>query len=150
YTSGSTGVPKGAMIEHAGMLNHLLLMIDELDMDNKSVVAFTAPFTFDISVWQLLSGLLCGGRIAIYRESQLLDPSELQSSLYKEGVTILQLVPSYVSGLLDIASDFDLRKLHYFLVTGEAVHTSLLSKWFARYPDIPVVNAYGPTEAGDD
>ncbi|MCX2765160.1 AMP-binding protein, partial [Aquimarina muelleri] len=98
YTSGSTGVPKGAMIEHAGMLNHLLLMVEELDMDSRSVVAFTAPFTFDISVWQILSSLLCGGRISIYSESQLLDPVGLQSSIYKEGVTILQLVPSYVSG----------------------------------------------------
>ncbi|WP_281925999.1 AMP-binding protein, partial [Flavobacterium collinsii] len=50
YTSGSTGFPKGAMIEHSGLLNHLLVMIDDLDMDSTSVVGFTAPFTFDISV----------------------------------------------------------------------------------------------------
>ena len=31
FTSGSTGEPKGAMCEHAGMLNHLYAKIDDLD-----------------------------------------------------------------------------------------------------------------------
>ncbi|KAA1239850.1 amino acid adenylation domain-containing protein, partial [Aquimarina sp. RZ0] len=150
YTSGSTGVPKGAMIEHKGLLNHLLLMIDELGMDSNSVVAFTAPFTFDISVWQLLSGLLSGGRIVIYSEASILDVSGFQSRASKDGITLLQLVPSYVSNLLDNEEDEGLDQLRYFLVTGEAVSTSLLSRWFSRYPDVPVVNAYGPAEASDD
>ncbi|WP_345027244.1 AMP-binding protein, partial [Flavivirga jejuensis] len=150
YTSGSTGVPKGAMIEHKGLLNHLLLMIDELDMDSYSVVAFTAPFTFDISVWQVLSGLLIGGRIAIYSESKILDPYELQASLSEDVVSHLQLVPSYVSSLLDTGGSKSLERLRYFLVTGESVSKSLLSRWFSRYPSVPVVNAYGPAEASDD
>ncbi|WP_148639250.1 non-ribosomal peptide synthetase, partial [Aquimarina longa] len=150
YTSGSTGVPKGAMIEHRGLLNHLLIMIDELEMDSTSVVAFTAPFTFDISVWQLLSALLSGGRVVMYSERQILDATVLQESLYDDGVTHLQLVPSYVSELLDVTSNKDLSQLHYFLVTGEATQHSLLSRWFSRYPEIPVVNAYGPAEAADD
>ncbi|WP_062054967.1 hybrid non-ribosomal peptide synthetase/type I polyketide synthase, partial [Aquimarina longa] len=150
YTSGSTGVPKGAMIEHRGLLNHLLIMVDELEMDSSSVVAFTAPFTFDISVWQLLSALLCGGRIAMYSEHQIMDATVLQSCLYDDNVTILQLVPSYVSELLTVESNKDLSQLHHFLVTGEATQHSLLSRWFSRYPNIPVVNAYGPAEAADD
>ncbi len=150
YTSGSTGVPKGAMIEHSGLLNHLLIMIDELSMTTESVVAFTAPFTFDISVWQMLSGLLSGGKVVIYSEEQILDPSSLQESLYDHNVSHLQLVPSYVSGLLDTSSEKSLEKLSYFLVTGEATQHSLLSRWFSRYPNIPVVNAYGPAEASDD
>ncbi|MBG6133776.1 amino acid adenylation domain-containing protein, partial [Aquimarina sp. EL_43] len=150
YTSGSTGVPKGAMIEHRGLLNHLLLMIDELEMDLSSVVAFTAPFTFDISVWQILSALLCGGRVAIYNEDTILDPQFLEKSLSEDEVSILQLVPSYVSELLDIETPKGLNRLKYFLVTGEAVSRGVLQKWFSQYPNIPVVNAYGPAEAADD
>ncbi|WP_062052622.1 non-ribosomal peptide synthetase [Aquimarina longa] len=150
YTSGSTGKPKGAMIEHCGLLNHLLVMIDELDMNSDSVVAFTAPFTFDISVWQLLSGLLCGGRIAIYSERMILDTYDFQDGLSTYGVTHLQLVPSYVLGLLETGSSKGLEDLHYFLVTGEAATPSLLRSWFSLYPSIPVVNAYGPAEASDD
>ncbi|WP_262487635.1 non-ribosomal peptide synthetase [Flavobacterium tructae] len=150
YTSGSTGVPKGAMIDHCGLLNHLLVMVDELEMDNNSVVAFTAPFTFDISVWQLLSGLLCGGRIAIYSERMILDISDFQDALEIYQVTHLQLVPSYLLSLLETGSRKGLEDLHYFLITGEAATTSLLQLWFSVYPSIPVVNAYGPAEASDD
>ncbi|UFH41822.1 non-ribosomal peptide synthase/polyketide synthase [Flavobacterium cupriresistens] len=150
YTSGSTGAPKGAMIEHSGLLNHLLIMIDDLNMDSTSVVAFTAPFTFDISVWQLLSGLLCGGRIAIYSESMILDTNDFQNALCSYGVTHLQLVPSYILNLLETGSRKGLEDLRYFLVTGEAATISLLESWFASFPSIAVVNAYGPAEASDD
>src|SRR2546426_4605325 len=48
FTSGSTGEPKGAMCEHAGMLNHLLAKIDDLSIGEGDVVAQTAPQCFDI------------------------------------------------------------------------------------------------------
>ncbi|OXB25274.1 hypothetical protein B0A80_01655, partial [Flavobacterium tructae] len=150
YTSGSTGVPKGAMIDHCGLLNHLLVMIDELQMNNESVIAFTAPFTFDISVWQLLSGLLCGGRIVIYSNQMILNIYGFQNALSYYGVTHLQLVPSYLLNLLEIGSTRGLEDLHYFLITGETATQSLLQSWFSLYPFIPVVNAYGPAEASDD
>ena len=55
FTSGSTGEPKGAMCEHAGMLNHLFAKIDDLEIGEGQVVAQTAPQCFDISLWQLVS-----------------------------------------------------------------------------------------------
>ena len=65
FTSGSTGEPKGAMCEHAGMLNHLYAKIDDLEIGAGQVVAQTAPQCFDISMWQLVSALLAGGRTLI-------------------------------------------------------------------------------------
>src|SRR5256886_1556127 len=62
FTSGSTGEPKGAMCEHAGMLNHLFAKIDDLRIGEGDVVAQTAPQCFDIWLGQLVSALLVGGR----------------------------------------------------------------------------------------
>src|SRR2546425_1050246 len=62
FTSGSTGEPKGAMCEHAGMLNHVFAKIDDLKIGAGDVMAQTAPQCFDISLWQLVSALLVGGR----------------------------------------------------------------------------------------
>ena len=73
FTSGSTGEPKGAMCEHAGMLNHLYAKIDDLEIHEGDVVAQVAPQSFDISLWQLVSALLVGGRTLIVEQELILD-----------------------------------------------------------------------------
>src|SRR6266566_4590910 len=65
FTSGSTGEPKGAMCEHLGMLNHVFAKIQDLGIGEGQVVAQTAPQCFDISLWQLVSALLVGGRTLV-------------------------------------------------------------------------------------
>ncbi|MGW5749226.1 AMP-binding protein, partial [Amycolatopsis sp. NPDC003861] len=40
--------------------------------------------------------------------------------------------------------------LRWLVVTGEALPPDLCTRWFARFPDVPLVNAYGPTECSDD
>src|SRR5207245_234987 len=73
FASGSTGEPKGAMCEHAGMLNHLCAKIDELRSGEGTVVAQTAPQCFDISLWQLVSAILVGGRTLLVEQDAILD-----------------------------------------------------------------------------
>ncbi|WP_212004586.1 non-ribosomal peptide synthetase [Chitinophaga sp. HK235] len=152
YTSGSTGVPKGVMIEHQGLLNHLYAKINTLEIDGQSVIAQTATYSFDISVWQMFAALVCGGTTVIYPSSVIYDPSSLLALTSRSGVTILELVPSYLSSLLQSGIRTPLNGLRYLLVTGEEVSAALLEQWFshAAYGGIPVVNAYGPTEASDD
>src|SRR5881628_3560326 len=73
FTSGSTGEPKGAMCEHAGMLNHLCAKMHDLGIGEGQVVAQTAPQCFDISLWQLVSALLAGGRTLLVEQEAILD-----------------------------------------------------------------------------
>jgi amino acid adenylation domain-containing protein len=150
YTSGSTGTPKGVLIEHRGMVNHLFAKINELGINDKTVLAFTAAYTFDISVWQLFAALVCGGQTIIYPDELIYQPGELLRAVSASGVTILELVPAYLSVALEQAGEVTFNQLHYLLVTGEVVKRSVLAQWFASYSGIPVVNAYGPTEASDD
>jgi amino acid adenylation domain-containing protein/non-ribosomal peptide synthase protein (TIGR01720 family) len=152
YTSGSTGKPKGVMVEHAGMINHLFAKIDDLQMDAETVLAFTASYTFDISVWQMFAAILCGGRTVIYTDELIYKPSDLIGAVAQDQITILELVPSYLAAVLQEEMDIPLEKLRYLMVTGEAVSQHVLSLWFSHryYAGIPVVNAYGPTEASDD
>ncbi|MCW3467114.1 non-ribosomal peptide synthase/polyketide synthase [Chitinophaga nivalis] len=152
YTSGSTGKPKGVLVEHAGLLNHLLAMVEEFNMNEATILAFTAPYTFDISVWQMVNALICGGRTIIYPNELILRPDALISRVDKQGVTLLQLVPSYLTAALQGNVPVTLEALQYLLVTGEAVQRQLLEQWFGHehFRNIPVANAYGPTEASDD
>ncbi|MGW2836555.1 non-ribosomal peptide synthetase [Streptomyces sp. NPDC001493] len=152
FTSGSTGEPKGAMVEHAGMLNHLLAKIEDLEIGEGDVVAQTAPQCFDISVWQLLSALLTGGRTLLVGQEAILDVRRFVDTLADRRVNVLQLVPSYLDAVLAFLEQHarDLPGLRCVSVTGEALKKDLVRRWFTTVPGTVLVNAYGLTETSDD
>jgi amino acid adenylation domain-containing protein len=152
FTSGSTGEPKGAMCEHAGMLNHIIAKIDDLSIGEGDVVAQTAPQCFDISLWQLLSALLAGGRTLLVEQEAILDAKRFIGKIVDGRVAVVQVVPSYLEVLLSWLEQHPraLPDLRYVSVTGEALKKDLTQRWFAAHPGIRLVNAYGLTETSDD
>jgi amino acid adenylation domain-containing protein len=152
FTSGSTGTPKGAMCEHGGMLNHLHAKIDDLEISEGQVVAQTAPQCFDISLWQLLSALLTGGRTLLVEQDVILDVGQFLDTIARERVGVLQVVPSYLEVVLTCLEQHPraLPDLRYVSVTGEALKKELAQRWFAAQPHVKLVNAYGLTETSDD
>ncbi|WP_069744386.1 amino acid adenylation domain-containing protein [Streptomyces sp. EN23] len=152
FTSGSTGEPKGAMCEHDGFVNHLYAKIEDLGVEEGQVVAQTAPQSFDISLWQLVSALVVGGRTLIVEQDAILDVDRFLETVERGGVTVLQIVPSYLEVLLSRLEDSPgrLPLLRCVSVTGEALKKELTVRWFARFPHIALVNAYGLTETSDD
>ena len=153
YTSGSTGLPKGAMVEHRGMINHLYAKIKDLQLTAVDIIAQNAPQSFDISVWQFLSSLLLGGAVHILPESIASDPVQLLQQTAAQQITILEVVPSLLRTMVDeIAQGLapDLASLRYMIPTGEALPPNLARQWLRYCPQIPLVNAYGPTECSDD
>ena len=152
FTSGSTGEPKGAMCEHAGLLNHLLAKIDDLKIGEGTVVAQTAPQCFDISLWQLISALLVGGRTLIIEQEMILDAKRFIDKIVAARVNVVQVVPSYLEVVLSYLAQEprELPDLRCVLVTGEALKKELAQRWFAAQPGIKLINAYGLTETSDD
>ncbi|HWD01402.1 MAG TPA: amino acid adenylation domain-containing protein [Amycolatopsis sp.] len=152
FTSGSTGEPKGAMCEHAGMLNHLLAKIDDLGIAEGQVVAQTAPQCFDISLWQLLAALLVGGSTLIVEQEVILDAERFVDRIAHGRVAVAQVVPSYLEVVLSYLESHPrpLPELRCVSVTGEALKKELTQRWFATYPNVRLVNAYGLTETSDD
>ena len=154
YTSGSTGVPKGVMIHHRGMVNHLWANIEALSMTSSDVLAQTASQCFDISVWQFLAPLIIGGRVHIFPDEITQDPPRLLSEVDRAGVTVFEIVPSLLQvALADVKTQKQkpaLQSLRWLLPTGEEVPVALCREWFRTYPSIPLMNAYGPSECSDD
>ncbi|GHE02803.1 non-ribosomal peptide synthetase [Streptomyces alanosinicus] len=152
FTSGSTGEPKGAMCEHAGMLNHLHAKIDDLALGEGYVVAQTAPQCFDISLWQLLSPLLVGGRTLLVEQDVITDVERFVDTLQRGRVGVAQVVPSYLEVVVSYLEQHPrpLPDLRCVSVTGEALKRELVQRWFAVQPDIRLLNAYGLTETSDD
>ncbi len=155
YTSGSTGAPKGAMVEHRGLTNHLQAKISDLRLTAEDVIAQTAPQSFDISVWQFLAPLWLGGRVQVYDEATVYQPAELLRAVGRDEVTVVELVPALLRAALDGwkhegTKPPELASCRWLMLTGEALPPSLSRAWQEVYPEIPVVNAYGPTECSDD
>ncbi|MGW4852533.1 amino acid adenylation domain-containing protein [Streptomyces sp. NPDC004288] len=152
FTSGSTGEPKGAMVEHAGMLNHLLAKTEDLGVGAGSVVAQTASQCFDISLWQLLAAPLVGGRTLLVEQEAVLDVHRFLDLITEERVDVLQVVPSYLDVLISALERAPraLPDLECVSVTGEALPAGLARRWFRVRPGSSLVNAYGLTETSDD
>jgi non-ribosomal peptide synthetase-like protein len=152
FTSGSTGEPKGAMCEHAGMLNHLYAKIHDLGIDEGDVVTEIARQCFDISLWQLVAGLLVGGRTLIIEQAVILDLQRFVDTIVDGKVSVVQVVPSYLDAVLSYLEKHprELPDLKCVSVTGEALKAELARRWFAAKPSIKLVNAYGLTETSDD
>src|SRR5207249_4658154 len=136
FTSGSTGEPKGAMCEHAGMLNHLYAKIDDLGIGEGQVVTQIAPQCFDISLWQLVAGLLVGGRTLIIEQEVILDLQRFVDTIADGKVSVMQVVPSYLDVVLSYLKEHprELPDLKCVSTTGEKLTMSLAQRWFAAMP----------------
>jgi amino acid adenylation domain-containing protein len=155
YTSGSTGLPKGAMVRHDGAVNHIFGEFDLLEFHLDTAFLQSAPASSDISVWQFLGPVLKGARTVLADFETVCDPTALFGLIKRERITLIELVPVVLQGLLEHARELNagersLPDLELAMVTGEAVSVPLVNLWLDTYSGIRLVNAYGPTEAADD
>jgi amino acid adenylation domain-containing protein len=155
-TSGSTGKPKATAVAQCGMLNHIEAKIRALSLTGEDIIAQTASVSFDVSIWQFLTALVCGGKTMVYGRDVVRDPLVLLDACQRDGVTVLEVVPSFLRLMLEVLAALPatrwpgLERLRWLVVTGEAFPSSLGRDWRAAYPHVGIVNAYGPTECSDD
>jgi amino acid adenylation domain-containing protein len=155
YTSGSTGRPKGAICRHDGALNHLYGELQGLGIDHPFTFLQTAASSSDISVWQFVAPLVFGGTTVVVDYEAVIDPMQLLRTIRDGRVTVAELVPVVLRGLLDYLAALSpeervLPDLGFMMATGESLPTALVNRWLALYPQIPIANTYGPTETSDD
>ncbi|HEU5377470.1 MAG TPA: amino acid adenylation domain-containing protein [Ktedonobacteraceae bacterium] len=155
FTSGSTGMPKGVMVNHLGMLNHNYAKMADLQITAADRVAQNGPQCFDIFVWQSLSALLVGGRVHIFKDTIAHDPRRLLEEVELNKISVLQLVPSMLRAIIQEVESLGearplLSALRWVVPTGDALPTDLCRKWLKLYPGIPLLNTYGSTECSDD
>lgn len=137
-------------MEREGMRNHLRSKLEVLALGPGDVVVQNASHCFDISVWQFLAPLMVGGRVVIYGEELVLNPAALLEAVRRDGVTVLETVPSYLELLLGMEGVENLRWLKFMVSTAETLSVALTLRWTERFPGVVLINAWGPTECSDD
>src|SRR5712691_7088619 len=100
FTSGSTGLPKGTMVEHRSVVNRLLWMNDAGLVRSDDRVLQRTPYAFDASVWEIFCPLIAGARLCFADRDGHRDPAYHIAAIRTWGITVLQTVPSFLALLL--------------------------------------------------
>lgn len=146
YTSGSTGEPKGVMIEHKGVINYFLWRKREYTLNHKDVILQTLSFTFDGFGANLYSSLLAGGTLVIPDQEARLNYRKLVSCINDKGVTHMSVIPSMYEAIMRSAESGDMKSLRLVVLGGYEASKVILHESKKRFPDVQLVNEYGPTE----
>jgi amino acid adenylation domain-containing protein/FkbM family methyltransferase/non-ribosomal peptide synthase protein (TIGR01720 family) len=152
FTSGSTGVPKGVVVEHRS-LRHLIEALEfavyqPLGIHSRARVSVNGALTFDTSVKQVFQ-LLQGRTLVLVPEDVRLDGAALLSYAEAMGLEVLDATPSQLTWLVEAGLATHPGRVRAVLAGGEALSRTL---WHAmRRPGAPtLVNLYGPTECTVD
>jgi amino acid adenylation domain-containing protein len=140
YTSGSTGIPKGVMIEHAGIANTIYAQRRAFDIGSHDRgLQFASP-SFDAAVSEIFIILTAGATLYIITENEKKNPSLFEQYISTNCISIATVPPVFLQ-LIEIENIRSLRKL---ITAGEAAVKNKVES-FSLTGDY--FNAYGPTES---
>jgi amino acid adenylation domain-containing protein len=147
YTSGSTGMPKGAMITHGNLYNIVDFTIRTFGYGPEEVGSALNANGFDMALAEMLMTLCSGGILGVYPE-EILFPKDILELTHRYGITKMFLVPSTLSSLVEsnlIQPDL-LHKVSDVHLGGESIPANVLTKAMSLFPQAGFHNSYGPTE----
>ncbi|WP_244164869.1 non-ribosomal peptide synthetase [Rhodococcoides fascians] len=146
FTSGSTGRPKGVAVSHRSVINQLEWMRAEYELDESDVFLLKTAATFDLSVWELWSWVVVGGRLVIATADGHRDPVYLSTLVQHEAVTTLHVVPSVLAAMVEASGGALPSSIRRVLAIGEALPAST-ARTVLGGGNLRLDNVYGPTEA---
>ncbi|MCC9020569.1 non-ribosomal peptide synthetase [Flavobacterium lipolyticum] len=144
YTSGSTGNPKGVLVPHKGV-TRLVKNTNYIDFDRVHAILSTGSVSFDASTFEFWGALLNGGKLVLCDKEDLLNTTKLASLIKTEKVDTMW----FTSGLLNQFTDQDVslfEGLINVLAGGEKLSAKHIRKLLEAYPELNLINGYGPTE----
>ncbi len=142
FTSGTTGEPKGVVVEHHGLNQFLAAMRSRpgCGADDR-MVSVTTP-SFDIFYLELFLPLISGATVILADHDRVRDGGRLAELLTGEGATLMQATPATWKLLLESEKPWP-RSLR-MLCGGEPMPPSLAERLLANGGEL--WNLYGPTE----
>ena len=151
FTSGSTGVPKGAILNHKSVITYIKWYIDAFNINSKTVFGSQTPFYFSMSVSDVFSTMVSGATLHIIPKMMFSFPVKLIEYLNDKKINTIYWVPSALSIVANFKT-FEYvtpKYLKKVLFAGEVMPTKNLNYWIKRLPKVTYANLFGPTETVD-
>ncbi|TGJ82343.1 hypothetical protein E0Z10_g6410 [Xylaria hypoxylon] len=148
FTSGSTGVPKGVMLSHEGLMNQIYGTTTFLGLGVETTLQ-QSPLGFDLMLDQIFLALCSGGTIVIVGKKGRGDPVHIANLMVKHNVTLTHFVPSEYSVLLNYGHHILTKtsSWRYAMSGGEPLRPNLLRAFRKlECQNLELVNVYGPAE----
>lgn len=149
FTSGTTGQPKGVQIGRESVQGLIDWMHLDFNLDTRPVFLNHTVFSFDVSLYDVFGTLSLGGSIVMLDRDTAAAPLKVAALMLEHQVSTWVSTPSFAQQqLLNAAfNQSALPALRTFLFCGEPLPVPLARTLRKRFPDVPILNTYGPTEA---
>jgi amino acid adenylation domain-containing protein len=144
YTSGSTGKPKGVIVTHQNIVS-LVKGSGFLDTTEEDVWLSTGSPSFDATTIEYWDALLCGARLMMCSQEELLHPVRLKEIIQNGSVTTMWFTAGWFNQLVE--TDISIfSTLKTVLAGGDRLSAWHVGELKRHYPEIRIINGYGPTE----
>ncbi|MGB5930633.1 MAG: amino acid adenylation domain-containing protein, partial [Cyclobacteriaceae bacterium] len=144
YTSGSTGMPKGVSVMHRNVVR-LVSDPNYAELDATTKILQTGAPVFDAITFEIWGSLLNGGQLFIIDKDDIIQTDRLGKYLKEYSINTLWLTASLFDQHINNDKSI-FQEVKQLIVGGEALTTSTVNALRNTYPDIDIINGYGPTE----
>lgn len=146
FTSGSTGVPKGAVLTHKNIIANISVQVQQFGSNEQHRTLLHLPMNHVAGATETtVPALITGGTLVLMDH---FHPVQTLQTIQRERVTVLGQVPTMFIMELNLPNfaEFDLSSLRRLIVAGAPTPASVMSRMMRMGPNVTVLTGYGMTE----
>jgi amino acid adenylation domain-containing protein len=149
HTSGSTGEPKGIVVQHRPAANLVDWINRTFEVGPEDRALFVTSLAFDLSVYDIFGLLAAGGTVHVATSEELGEPDRLADLLRNGGITLWDSAPAALVRLAPLfpAEPDPESRLRRVLLSGDWIPVTLPDRVRQAFPRAGVMALGGATEA---
>lgn len=151
FTSGSTGIPKGTIVNHRSIIAYTSWVQECFKIDENTIFGSQTPFYFSMSILDVYTTILAEATLYIIPKMYFSFPVKLIEYLRQKNINTIYWVPSALCMVANLGAlkNINLPNLKKILFAGEVMPVKQLNMWRQALPNCLYANLYGPTETTD-